>query len=72
LIGGFKAPLTNGPVWSSVVSQYVVSLTDPHIKTLLQAQIQLSSFKFGSLLFREEKMYWMFLNLGTKGKDSGV
>jgi hypothetical protein len=44
LIGGFQAPLHNGPVWSSVLPRFQVSLTDPFIYSLLQAYIQLSGF----------------------------
>jgi hypothetical protein len=44
MIGGFQAPLHNGPVWSSVLPRFQVSLTDPFIYTLLQAYIQFSGF----------------------------
>jgi len=44
MIGGFQAPLHNGPVWSFVLPRFQVSLTDPFIYTLLQAYIQFSGF----------------------------
>lgn len=49
MVGGFEAPLHNGPVWSSIVPCYQVSLTDPHISDLLQAYIQFSSFDMSNL-----------------------
>jgi hypothetical protein len=36
--------LHNGPVWSSTLPRYQVSLTDPYINTLLQAYVQFSGF----------------------------
>ena len=44
IISGFQAPLHNGPVWSSALPRYQVSLTDPYINTLLQAYVQFSGF----------------------------
>jgi hypothetical protein len=44
LIGGFQAPLHNGPVWSFVFPRFQVSLTDPHILNFLQAYIQFFGF----------------------------
>lgn len=44
LISGFQAPLHNGPVWSSALPRYQVSLSDPYINTLLQAYVQFSGF----------------------------
>jgi hypothetical protein len=39
-----KLHLHNGPVWSSALPRYQVSLTDPYINTLLQAYVQFSGF----------------------------
>lgn len=44
MISGFQAPLHNGPVWSSALPRYQVSLRDPYINTLLQAYIQFVGF----------------------------
>lgn len=40
LLGGFQSPLNNGPVWSSIIPRYQVSLTDPYINEFPQAFIQ--------------------------------
>jgi hypothetical protein len=44
LISGFQAPLHNGPVWSSALPRYQVSLRDPYINSLLQAYVQFAGF----------------------------
>ena len=44
LLGGFQSPLNNGPVWSSVIPRYQVSLTDPYINEFLNAYIQFYGF----------------------------
>lgn len=44
LISGFQAPLHNGPIWSSALPRFQVSLTDPYISSLLQAYVQFSGF----------------------------
>jgi len=44
LLGGFQSPLNNGPVWSSVILRYQVSLTDPYINDFLNAYIQFYGF----------------------------
>jgi hypothetical protein len=44
MISGFQAPLHNGPVWSSALPRFQVSLRDPYINTLLQAYLKLVGF----------------------------
>jgi len=44
LIYGFQAPLHNGPVWSSALPRYQVSLRDPYINSLLQSYVQFVGF----------------------------
>lgn len=44
IISGFQAPLHNGPVWSSTLPRFQVSLTDPYISSLLQGYVQFSGF----------------------------
>ena len=44
IISGFQAPLHNGPVWSSALPRFQVSLTDPYISSLLQGYVQFSGF----------------------------
>lgn len=44
LLGGFQNPLNNGPVWSSVIPRYQVSLRDPYINEFLNAYIQFYGF----------------------------
>lgn len=44
LISSFQAPLHNGPIWSSALPRFQVSLTDPYISSLLQAYVQFSGF----------------------------
>jgi len=44
LLGGFQSPFNNGPVWSSVIRCYQVSLTDPYINEFLNAYIQFYGF----------------------------
>jgi hypothetical protein len=39
LIGGFQAPLSDGPAFATVYPKYVVSLDDPYIYDLLKAYI---------------------------------
>lgn len=44
MISGFQAPLHNGPVWSSALPRFQISLHDPYINTLLQAYLKLVGF----------------------------
>jgi hypothetical protein len=44
MISGFQAPLHNGPVWSSALPRFQISLRDPYINTLLQAYLKLVGF----------------------------
>lgn len=44
LISGFQAPLHNGPVWSSALPRFQISLRDPYINSLLQAYLKLQGF----------------------------
>ena len=39
IIGGFTAPLHNGPAYGTIFPKYSVSLEDPHIYDLLKAYI---------------------------------
>ena len=39
IIGGFTAPLHNGPAFGTIFPKYSVSLDDPHIYDLLEAYI---------------------------------
>ena len=48
LLGGFQSPLNNGPVWSSVIPRYQVSLIDPYINEFLNAYIQFYGFNVAS------------------------
>ena len=39
IVGGFTAPLHNGPAFGTIFPKYSVSLDDPHIYDLLKAYI---------------------------------
>ena len=45
IIGGFTAPLHDGPAYGTVFLKYSISLEDPHIYDLLKAYIQPQAFQ---------------------------